>query len=209
MGVRLPPFAPIIQEPTLESALFPRLNPSNETLALAHVAQKGTAGGKEVSTRSIPDGFPEDGRRAIEEVRPRRRALSGAGGEPTAIQMAGSAGADRRRRGTTCKLPRPCTAATSHAIEARGGGQDRRDTGGEFFQRCLARNRGSTPEQKQVWRDGIYEQIREVMPMQGSLSIERMLFHQLNWARRGKRGGQQLAGWIKPFGQSAFLPGRE
>src|SRR6202140_3180399 len=58
-----------------------------------------------------------------------------------------------------------------HAIEARGGGQD---AGGRFFQRCLAKNRGSTPEQKQLWRDGIYEQIREVMPMQGGLSIERM-----------------------------------
>ena len=43
-----------------------------------------------------------------------------------------------------------------------------------FFQRCLAKSRGSTPEQKQHWRDGIYEQIREVMPLQGRLSIERM-----------------------------------
>ena len=42
------------------------------------------------------------------------------------------------------------------------------------LRRAIARNRGSTPEQKQLWRDGIYEQIREVMPMQGSLSIERM-----------------------------------
>jgi hypothetical protein len=170
MGVRVPTFAPLIQGPTLNRPFLPGLNPSNETLALAHFAQKGTASGKETSTRSIPDGFPEDGRRAIEEARPRRRALPGAGGEPTALQMAGSAVADRRRRGTTCKLSRACTAATSHAIEARGGG---RDTGSEFLQRCLARNRGSTPEQKQVWRDDIYEQIREVMPMQDSLSIER------------------------------------
>ena len=44
----------------------------------------------------------------------------------------------------------------------------------DFFKRCLAKNRGSTPEQQQLWRDGIYEQIREVMPMQGGLSIERM-----------------------------------
>src|SRR6266849_6050809 len=43
-----------------------------------------------------------------------------------------------------------------------------------FFQRCLAKSRGSTPEQRQLWRDGIYDQIREVMPVQGSLSIERM-----------------------------------
>jgi putative transposase len=43
-----------------------------------------------------------------------------------------------------------------------------------FFQRCLAKNRGSTPEERCVWRDGIYEEIREMMPVQGGLSIERM-----------------------------------
>jgi putative transposase len=46
--------------------------------------------------------------------------------------------------------------------------------GGGFFQRCLAKNRGSTPAQQRLWRDGIYDQIREVMSLQGSLSIERM-----------------------------------
>jgi transposase InsO family protein len=30
------------------------------------------------------------------------------------------------------------------------------------------------PERQELWRDGIYDQIREVMPMQGSLSVERM-----------------------------------
>src|SRR5215469_2325215 len=40
--------------------------------------------------------------------------------------------------------------------------------------RCLAKSRGSTPEARRNWRDGIYEQIREVMLLQGSLSIERM-----------------------------------
>ena len=56
-------------------------------------------------------------------------------------------------------------------LEAAAGGED---AGGGFFQRCLAKNRGSTPEQQQTWRDGIYDQIRELMSMQGSLSIERM-----------------------------------
>jgi hypothetical protein len=31
-----------------------------------------------------------------------------------------------------------------------------------------------TPEARRNWQDGIYEQIREVMILQGSLSIERM-----------------------------------
>jgi putative transposase len=30
------------------------------------------------------------------------------------------------------------------------------------------------PEQHEIWRDGIYDQIRELMSMQGNLSIERM-----------------------------------
>jgi len=47
------------------------------------------------------------------------------------------------------------------------------------------------------------------MPMQGGLSIERMLFHQLNWPAEGKEEASTSGGWIKPFGQAAFLPGRE
>ena len=50
----------------------------------------------------------------------------------------------------------------------------REDPGGGFFQRCLAKNRGSTPAQQRLWRNDIYDQIREVMSLQGSLSIERM-----------------------------------
>ena len=53
-------------------------------------------------------------------------------------------------------------------------GVGREDLGGGFFQRCLAKSRGSTPAERQGWREGIYDQIREVMSMQGSLSIERM-----------------------------------
>src|SRR5437870_11233123 len=74
---------------------------------LAHFAEKGTASGKETSHRSISPGVPEDGCRAVEELRQHRRAIPGTGGTPaTAIQMAGSVGADRRRRRATGKLPR-------------------------------------------------------------------------------------------------------
>jgi hypothetical protein len=50
------------------------------------------------------------------------------------------------------------------------------DPGSGFFQGCLAKSEGSTPEERRLWRDGIYDQIREVMPLQGqgNLSIERM-----------------------------------
>ena len=46
--------------------------------------------------------------------------------------------------------------------------------GAGFFQRCLAKSRGSTPEERHQWREGVYDEIQEVMPLQGSLSIERM-----------------------------------
>jgi len=67
----------------------------------------------------------------------------------------------------------PCTRASEgdSGSEARAG---REGDGTGFFQRCLAKSRGSTPERQGLWRDGIYDQIREVMPMQGSPSIERM-----------------------------------
>jgi hypothetical protein len=42
------------------------------------------------------------------------------------------------------------------------------------FQGCLAKNRGSTSEERRFWRDGVYDQIREVMPLQGGSSIERI-----------------------------------
>ena len=41
---------------------------------------------------------------------------------------------------------------------------------------CLAKSRGSTPAERRLWREGIYDQIREVVSMQGSLSIERMCY---------------------------------
>src|SRR5260370_10148814 len=50
----------------------------------------------------------------------------------------------------------------------------RKDIGAGFFQRCLAKSRGATPEERHQWREGIYDEIQEVMPLQGSLSIERM-----------------------------------
>src|SRR6185436_8760704 len=55
--------------------------------------------------------------------------------------------------------------------EARVG---RESAGSGFFQRCLAKSRSSTPEQQRLWHEGVYDRIRELMPMQGILSIERM-----------------------------------
>src|SRR5882672_8620143 len=68
-----------------------------------------------------------------------------------------------------------------------------KSTGGGFFARCLAQNRGATPEERKRWRAGIYDQIREVMPVQGSLSAARMC--QLSWVSR--------AGFYRSFRQTS------
>jgi putative transposase len=73
--------------------------------------------------------------------------------------------------------------------------------GGGFFQRCLAKSRGSTPERQQLWRDGIYEQVREVMPMQGSLSIERMC----ELARASRSGFYRSLGERAPLKESMVV----
>jgi transposase-like protein len=70
---------------------------------------------------------------------------------------------------------RPSTHASAHRKEIHRLKQllAEEDPGGGFFQRCLAKSRGSTPEERRNWREGIFEQIREVMLLQGSLSIEK------------------------------------
>jgi hypothetical protein len=69
------------------------------------------------------------------------------------------------------KVARIHTVQRSESFKASSGGED---AGSGFFQKCLAKSRGSTPAEQQVWREGIYDQIREVVPLQGGLSIERM-----------------------------------
>jgi transposase InsO family protein len=76
-----------------------------------------------------------------------------------------------RTRSVAAQHARISSPQGNPSLEAAFG---REDPGGGFFQRCLAKNRGSTPAQQRLWRNGIYDQIREVMSLQGSLSIERM-----------------------------------
>ena len=44
----------------------------------------------------------------------------------------------------------------------------------DFFKGALQKIEARRQGRQQLWRDGIYDQIREVMPMQGGLSVERM-----------------------------------
>jgi hypothetical protein len=60
--------------------------------------------------------------------------------------------------------------SASPSAEALTG---RENSGSGFFQACLAKSQGSTPEERRLWRDGIYDQSREVIPLQGNLSISK------------------------------------
>ena len=44
----------------------------------------------------------------------------------------------------------------------------------DFFKGALQKIEARRQSSSRLWRDGVYDQIRELMPMQGSLSIERM-----------------------------------
>src|SRR5688572_25735076 len=71
----------------------------------------------------------------------------------------------------TTELARVHAAQRGQQTQAGAGRENLRT---RFFQRCLAKNRGATAAERRLWREGIYDQIREVMSLQGSLSIERM-----------------------------------
>src|ERR1700694_4926419 len=138
---------------------------------LRHFAGKGTANGTEAS-QQISEGFPGNGSGTAEDVPERLGAVGGTGSPSNpALQMAGLDGAHRLWRKSTGLLPRGGTAERDPRSEACPGGEGPRS---RFFQRCLAKSRGSTPEQRQFWRDGIFDQIRELMTVQGSLGVERM-----------------------------------
>jgi putative transposase len=88
-----------------------------------------------------------------------------------AVQVARSVGGDRRRPRSAGELQERELCLQVSQLKRLVAGQD---AGSRFFQRCLAKSGGSTPEQRESWRNGIYDRIRELMSMQGNLSIERM-----------------------------------
>jgi hypothetical protein len=45
-----------------------------------------------------------------------------------------------------------------HQLKRLLGGKN---IGGRFFQRCLAKSRGSTPAERKLWREGIYEKSKK------------------------------------------------
>ena len=134
----------------------------------AHFAEKGTASGKETS-RAVSQRISPNSGGALEELRQHRGASARTGLTSAAsVQVARATGAGRAWR---TGAQHTGAAPASPAVEAFAGGEN---DGSGFFQGCLAKSRGSTPAEQQLWREDIYDQVREVMSRQGSLSIERM-----------------------------------
>ena len=44
----------------------------------------------------------------------------------------------------------------------------------DFFKGALQKVEARRQRSRKLWRDGIYDEIQEVMPLQGSMSVERM-----------------------------------
>src|SRR5499426_581005 len=132
------------------------------------LCRKGTASGKETSG-AVSQGISPKGSGALEELRQHRGAGARTGFTSAAsVQVARATGAGGAW-GTGAEYTGAAPASPS--VEAFAGGEN---DGSGFFHGCLAKSRGSTPAEQQLWRADIYDQIREVMSRQGSLSIERM-----------------------------------
>ena len=90
------------------------------------------------------------------------------------------------------------------ATEAASGGAD---AGGGFFQGCLAKDSSSTPGGRRHWRDGIYDQVRSMMSLQGGLTIERMcMLARVSRATGGKQMPDTVHANIWPRLRSSDRP---
>jgi len=141
------------------------------TLPVSRFTLKGAAIGKETSGE-ISAGIPPDGGRPAAKVRQRGCSFGGVRRPSTSsLQVADAVGTYGTRWPSASGYARVYAGKRDQPTQASTG---REGSGDRFFQRCLAKSRGSTPEERKHWREGIYDQIREVMSRQGKLSAERM-----------------------------------
>src|SRR5258708_10533221 len=68
-----------------------------------------------------------------------------------------------RRGGIHTEFRRIQTSSRCQQAKAAPSGQNR---GGGFFQGCLAESRGSRPAERHVWREGVYDEIRDAAARQ-------------------------------------------
>src|SRR5690349_8713604 len=130
---------------------------------------------KEAKKAAIHDRVQAAGSGANEADREHRQASAGAG-YPAAAALSMGSRSGRAREGQGQAAGEKCAAASGGRARgsARGrswlvaGSAQQESERAGFFQRCLAKGRGATPEQRKLWRYGIYDQIREMMHLQGS-----------------------------------------
>src|SRR6266404_9748671 len=114
--------------------------------------------------RAIQPEIPSPSCGADERMRQHREAITRTRLKPhSAVQVAVPAratGRASRRDGVDTKFPRIQTSQRGQQAKAASGGQN---GGGGFFQKCLAENRGSTPAERHLWREGVYDEIRDAV----------------------------------------------
>ena len=72
------------------------------------------------------------------------------------------------------KAVRVGRAALSPGERRAQEGAAEENAGSGFFEGCLRKGRGSSPDRYRLWRNGIWEAIRKMMPQAGTLGIEPM-----------------------------------
>jgi hypothetical protein len=103
------------------------------------------------------------------------------------LQLARSTGRDQP---SSCANPRANPAQADPQAQAIVGQQNSRSG---FFQTSLAKSRSSASTELLSWRQGIYDEIRARVPLQGDLSVERMC--QLTQVSRAGFYRYLRAGW--------------
>src|SRR5215469_15980401 len=132
------------------------LNSKNETLGKGTLSRERNCKWQRNEWGGIRRNSAHGGG-AAEEVRQHCGAVTRTGcASAPALQVAGATGSGRGTRGVAgAELTGVHAAQGGPPAEAAAGGKD---IGSGFFQRCLAKNRGSTPAERKLWRDGIYDE---------------------------------------------------
>ena len=134
--------------------------------------------------------YPNEFRRmAVERLKTLREHRGAVGGawrsSAAVVQVARSTGADRRWRGAAAgELARVHAPQRDQPAKATAG---REDPGGGFFQRCLAKSRGSTPEA------AVPLARRHLRPNPGSDAYARQPEYRANVSAGGRQPGRFLS----------------
>src|SRR5260221_11407827 len=148
----------------------PGVTPESETVRKCTLSRKGAASG-ECKRSEAPRAGVLASSSGADEARGEYGDVGPGVGSGSAVVVPMATTAGPGETGGADARAGSSAGQGSRTVEAGLGGEG---VGVGFFQRCLAQNRGATPGGRKHWREGIYDQIRGVMSVQGSLSVERM-----------------------------------